>query len=103
MLNLLLFREQQKRLSAVEMELAAARQAGFVSNKLVDKGDGHSKKRILAVIGIITTFGRKKNRDAIRKAWMPTGKIDCPYASLENCLCIWWWLLRQVLDFLTWQ
>ncbi|KAG6782852.1 hypothetical protein POTOM_012277 [Populus tomentosa] len=72
-LKIIACREQQKRLSAVEMELAAARQAGFVSNKLGDKGDGHSKKRILVVIGIITTFGRKKNRDAIRKAWMPTG------------------------------
>lgn len=72
-LKIIACREQQKRLSAVEMELAAARQAGFVSNKLVDKGDGRSKKRILVVIGIITTFGRKKNRDAIRKAWMPTG------------------------------
>ncbi|KAL9369437.1 hypothetical protein Peur_040636 [Populus x canadensis] len=38
-----------KELSAVEMELAAARQAGFVSKKLVEKGDKHSKKRILAV------------------------------------------------------
>ncbi|KAL9406548.1 hypothetical protein Peur_003520 [Populus x canadensis] len=35
-------------LSAVEMELAAARQAGFVSKILVEKGDKHSKKRILA-------------------------------------------------------
>ncbi|CAK7335664.1 unnamed protein product [Dovyalis caffra] len=72
-LKIIACREQQKKLSAVETELAAARQAGFVSKKLVEKGDGHSKKRILAVIGIITTFGRKKNRDAIRKAWMPTG------------------------------
>ncbi|KAL1552785.1 Hydroxyproline O-galactosyltransferase HPGT1 [Salvia divinorum] len=39
-------REQQKILSGLEMELAAARQEGF---------------------------GRKSNRDAIRKAWMGTG------------------------------
>lgn len=43
------------------MELAAARQSGFVSKKLVERG------------GIITMIGRKTNRDAIRKAWMPTG------------------------------
>jgi hypothetical protein len=49
------------------MELAAARQADFVSKKLVEKGDEHSKKRILAVNGIITMIGRKKNRVAIRK------------------------------------
>jgi hypothetical protein len=60
------------------MDLAAARQEGFVPKHL-SKNDGiHSKKKILGVIGIITTFGRKKNRDAIRKAWMPTG----------NCLLV---------------
>ncbi|XP_054823587.1 hydroxyproline O-galactosyltransferase HPGT1-like isoform X1 [Prosopis cineraria] len=68
-------REQQKTLAALEMELAAARQEGFVSKHLsVNDGTGRqSTKRLLSVIGIITTFGRKKNRDAIRKAWMPTG------------------------------
>lgn len=66
-------REQRKKLAAVEMDLAAARQAGFVSKHSVKKEDDRSKKKLLAVIGIITTFGRKKNRDAIRKAWMPTG------------------------------
>ncbi|XP_031286632.1 hydroxyproline O-galactosyltransferase HPGT1-like isoform X3 [Pistacia vera] len=66
-------REQRKKLSALQMELAEARKEGFVSNHLPQKEDKNSKKRLLAVIGIITTFGRKKNRDAIRKAWMPTG------------------------------
>ena len=60
------------------MDLAAATQEGFVPKHL-SKNDGtRSKKKLLAVIGIITTFGRKKNRDAIRKAWMPTG----------NCLLV---------------
>lgn len=61
-------------LAALEMELTAARQEGFVSKHLsVNDGTGRqSTKRLLSVIGIITTFGRKKNRDAIRKAWMPT-------------------------------
>lgn len=66
-------REQQKKLSAVEMDLAAARQAGFVSKHYVDKKADKSKKKLLAVVGVITTFGRKRNRDAIRKAWMPKG------------------------------
>ncbi|XP_025012247.2 hydroxyproline O-galactosyltransferase HPGT1 isoform X1 [Ricinus communis] len=71
-LKLIGCREQQKKLSAVEMDLAEARQAGFA---LKQTKDDHSKKnkKLLAVIGIITTFGRKRNRDAIRKAWMPTG------------------------------
>ncbi|XP_050227883.1 hydroxyproline O-galactosyltransferase HPGT1-like isoform X2 [Mercurialis annua] len=67
-------REQQKKLSAVEMDLAEARQAGFGSKQVKDDhSKKNDKKKLLAVIGIATTFGRKRNRDAIRKAWMPTG------------------------------
>lgn len=58
------------------MELAKARQKGFVSKHSSDGSGTHTKKKILAVIGIITRFGRKNNRDAIRKAWMPTGRIS---------------------------
>lgn len=54
------------------MELAAARQEGFVS-KLLSEIDRTPKKKPLVVIGILTGFGRKSNRDAIRKAWMGTG------------------------------
>lgn len=66
-------REQQKKLSALEMELVAARQEGFVTKHLTETNRISPKKRPLVVIGILTTFGRKNNRDAIRKAWMATG------------------------------
>ncbi|KAJ8764872.1 hypothetical protein K2173_010337 [Erythroxylum novogranatense] len=66
-------REQQKKLSALESDLSAARQAGFISKDLNEKDKTEPKKKMLAVIGIITSFGRKRYRDAIRKAWMPTG------------------------------
>ncbi|KAJ4954413.1 hypothetical protein NE237_011196 [Protea cynaroides] len=66
-------REQLKKLYALEMELAAARQEGFVSKYVSERNGTHSKKRLLAVIGIATGFGRKNNRDAIRRAWMRTG------------------------------
>jgi len=56
------------------MELAAARQAGFVSKKLVEKGDKHSKKRILAVNGIITMIGRKKKWLVERRIGLLSGK-----------------------------
>ncbi|KAK9698497.1 hypothetical protein RND81_08G108800 [Saponaria officinalis] len=69
--------EQQKQLSALEMELAGAKKAGFVS-KYSSAGDDTRKKKLLAVIGITTQFGRRRNRDAIRKAWMPIG------AALKN-------------------
>ncbi|KAL0408085.1 UNVERIFIED_CONTAM: Hydroxyproline O-galactosyltransferase HPGT1 [Sesamum radiatum] len=65
-------REQQKKLAALHVDLEQARQEGFVSKHLPENG-GTTKKKLLAVIGIITMFGRKNNRDAIRKAWMPTG------------------------------
>ncbi|KAK6155613.1 hypothetical protein DH2020_009861 [Rehmannia glutinosa] len=65
-------REQRKKLSGLEMELAAARQEGFVSKHLSEINKT-PKKRSLVVIGILTSFGRKSNRDAIRKAWMGTG------------------------------
>lgn len=67
------FREQQKKLTALEKELAAAREEGFVPKSLSKHDEARPRKKLLAVIGIITTFGRRKNRDAIRKAWMPTG------------------------------
>ncbi|XVF52947.1 hypothetical protein PTKIN_Ptkin05aG0058900 [Pterospermum kingtungense] len=72
-LKIIACREQQKKLSALEMDLAAARKEGFVSKVHLENDGTRSKKRLLAVIGIITTFGRKKNRDAIRKAWMQSG------------------------------
>ncbi|CAA0824666.1 Probable beta-1-3-galactosyltransferase 11 [Striga hermonthica] len=65
-------REQQKKLVALEMELAAARQEGFVSKHLFETNKT-PKRKPLVVIGILTGFGRKSNRDSIRKAWIGTG------------------------------
>ncbi|XP_057510467.1 hydroxyproline O-galactosyltransferase HPGT1-like [Actinidia eriantha] len=72
-LKIITCREQQKKLAALDMELAKARQEGFVSKHSSHNSGTNTKKKILAVIGIITKFGRKNNRVAIRKAWMPTG------------------------------
>ncbi|XP_051129185.1 hydroxyproline O-galactosyltransferase HPGT1-like [Andrographis paniculata] len=65
-------RERHKILDALNMDLEKARQEGFVSKRVSGNG-GTSKRKLLAAIGIITMFGRKNNRNAIRKAWMPTG------------------------------
>lgn len=54
------------------MDLEKARQEGFVPKHLLENSVT-TKKKLLAVVGIITMFGRKNNRDAIRKAWLPTG------------------------------
>lgn len=55
------------------MELAAARQEGFTSKRSLETNEAQPKKKPLVVIGIFTRFGRKNNRDAIRKAWMGSG------------------------------
>uniref|UniRef100_A0A7N0TQW1 Hexosyltransferase n=1 Tax=Kalanchoe fedtschenkoi TaxID=63787 RepID=A0A7N0TQW1_KALFE len=72
-LRIITCREQLKRYSAVKAELAAAKKEGFVTKFSSEIDGAESKKKALAVVGIITGFGRRKNRDAIRKAWMPTG------------------------------
>ncbi|XP_062074495.1 hydroxyproline O-galactosyltransferase HPGT1-like isoform X2 [Humulus lupulus] len=64
--------EQQRKLSDLETELTAARQEGFTLKSLSKNDETRPTRNLIAVIGIITTFGRRKNRDAIRKAWMPT-------------------------------
>ncbi|XP_021840060.1 hydroxyproline O-galactosyltransferase HPGT1 isoform X1 [Spinacia oleracea] len=71
-LKVIACREQQKKLSALQMELAAAKEEGFVAKYYgIDKAK--PKKKPLVVIGILTSFGRRNKRDAIRKAWMGQG------------------------------
>ncbi|XP_038685119.1 hydroxyproline O-galactosyltransferase HPGT1-like isoform X2 [Tripterygium wilfordii] len=65
--------EQLKKLTALETELAAAKQEGFSSKHLKGTDRADSRRKPLVVIGILTTFGHKNNRDAIRKAWMGSG------------------------------
>ncbi|MBA0651988.1 hypothetical protein Goklo_019278 [Gossypium klotzschianum] len=55
------------------MDLAIARQEGFTSKRSSDTSGAVSKRKPLVVIGVLTRFGRKNNRDAIRKAWMGSG------------------------------
>ncbi|XP_010671546.2 hydroxyproline O-galactosyltransferase HPGT1 isoform X1 [Beta vulgaris subsp. vulgaris] len=71
-LKVIACREQQKKLSALQMELAAAREEGFVP-KYHGRNKAKGGKKPLVVIGILTSFGRKSKRDAVRKAWMGTG------------------------------
>ncbi|KAG0452145.1 hypothetical protein HPP92_026116 [Vanilla planifolia] len=66
-------RHQHKRLAALEMELAAARQEGFVGKYEQGTVGNYTRKRLMAVIGITTGFGQKNSRDAIRRTWLPTG------------------------------
>ncbi|GAV63537.1 Galactosyl_T domain-containing protein/DUF4094 domain-containing protein [Cephalotus follicularis] len=80
-LKLITCREQRKRLSAIQMDLAAARQEDFVSKYSSDNHGTKYQKKLLAVIGIITTFGHKRKRDAIRRLWMSS---DAALKRLED-------------------
>ncbi|CAN1267616.1 Hydroxyproline O-galactosyltransferase HPGT1 [Linum perenne] len=73
-LKIIACREQQKKLLALETELVSAKQEGFSSEWLTDNGGARPKKRQLVVIGVMTVFGNKNNRDAVRKAWMGSGE-----------------------------
>ncbi|CAI9784656.1 unnamed protein product [Fraxinus pennsylvanica] len=72
-LKIISCRERQKKLASLYVELEKVRQEGFVPKHLTENSETLSKKKLLAVIGIVTSFGRKNNRNAIRKAWMSTG------------------------------
>jgi len=72
-LKILGCREQMNRLAALEMELAAARQQGFVPKHSMVENDTTTGRRLMAVVGIMTEFGHRSHRDSIRKSWMPTG------------------------------
>ena len=66
------------------MELVAAQQEDFISKNLSENKETPPKKELLVVVGIITKFGHKNNRDAIHRAWMPTSRIPffCKFRSL---------------------
>jgi len=68
-------RQQGKRLASLEMELAAAKHEGFVGKYTPETNGTHSRKKPLIVIGIMSSFGRKNYRDAVRKSWLPTGSM----------------------------
>ncbi|KAG8047058.1 hypothetical protein GUJ93_ZPchr0008g12711 [Zizania palustris] len=68
-------RQQGKRLTSLEMELAVAKHEGFVGKYTYEANGTDSRKRPLIVIGIMTSFGRKNYRDAVRKSWLPTGSM----------------------------
>ncbi|GJU89219.1 hydroxyproline O-galactosyltransferase HPGT1-like protein [Tanacetum coccineum] len=72
----------------LQAELDEAKKEGFVSKHLTETKGTDEKKKLLAVVGILTGFGRRHNRDAIRKAWMPTGRIPFPFVSFILTLTI---------------
>ncbi|KAL4276387.1 hypothetical protein AHAS_Ahas20G0202100 [Arachis hypogaea] len=75
-LKIIICRKQHKKLYSLEMELAAARNKGFVLKQLLETNGIYFEGKPLVMIGVITTFGRQKNRDAIRNVWMGSGGFN---------------------------
>lgn len=86
-------REQKKRISELEMELAAARATGFHPEFRLANASETGGRRALVVVGINTGFGQRPRRDSIRNVWMPTGGGSIlKFARAESFgLCLFWW------------
>ncbi|KAK9270133.1 hypothetical protein L1049_025709 [Liquidambar formosana] len=62
-----------KKISTLEMELAAARTSQTGSQLSLERASNHSLQKAFVVIGINTAFSSKKRRDSVRETWMPRG------------------------------
>ncbi|KAL4287814.1 hypothetical protein AHAS_Ahas19G0223800 [Arachis hypogaea] len=87
-LKIIICRKQHKKLYSLEMELAAIRNEGFVLKQLLETNGIYSEGKLLVMIGVLTTFGCQKNRDAIHNAWMGSGaalkKLEDGRALLQD-------------------
>ncbi|EFJ23757.1 glycosyltransferase-like protein [Selaginella moellendorffii] len=71
-----------KTMSALEMELAAARAITQQSTSSPGLGaptgdstsENHQRQKAFVVIGINTAFSSRKRRDSVRETWMPQGE-----------------------------
>ncbi|KAJ9164334.1 hypothetical protein P3X46_023925 [Hevea brasiliensis] len=59
--------------SALEMELTAARTSQSSSQLSLERPTNHSLQKAFVVIGINTAFSSRKRRDSVRETWMPKG------------------------------
>lgn len=66
----------EKTISALEMELAAARASQSGSSLVAKPEDVKSEglRKVFVVIGINTAFNGRQRRDSIRETWMPKGE-----------------------------
>eukprot|EP00271_Cylindrocystis_brebissonii_P007130 TRINITY_DN2029_c0_g1_i1.p1 TRINITY_DN2029_c0_g1~~TRINITY_DN2029_c0_g1_i1.p1 ORF type:complete len:396 (+),score=67.56 TRINITY_DN2029_c0_g1_i1:947-2134(+) len=86
-----MYKEQEKRLAIMEMELTAAKAKGHAEFRttsgrsgdedlfrtvtaLSENGSSTAPRRLLAVIGVNTGFGHRLRRDSLRRTWMPSGE-----------------------------
>ncbi|XP_057533122.1 probable beta-1,3-galactosyltransferase 8 [Amaranthus tricolor] len=63
-----------KKISALEMELAVARTSQTDLQITGEKALNHTLQKAFVVIGINTAFSSRKRRESIRETWMPQGE-----------------------------
>ncbi|XP_021775306.1 probable beta-1,3-galactosyltransferase 8 isoform X1 [Chenopodium quinoa] len=67
-----------KKISALEMELAVARTNQADPKITGEKASNHTLQKAFVVIGINTAFSSRRRRESVRETWMPQGeKFKC--------------------------
>ncbi|XP_021775307.1 probable beta-1,3-galactosyltransferase 8 isoform X2 [Chenopodium quinoa] len=63
-----------KKISALEMELAVARTNQADPKITGEKASNHTLQKAFVVIGINTAFSSRRRRESVRETWMPQGE-----------------------------
>lgn len=87
----LVFRDLERRIVEVEMELTLAKSQGYLKNQLQQSGSS-SGQRLLAVIGVYTGFGSRLRRNVFRGSWMPKGQLGLRCADYAGSKLILSWM-----------
>ncbi|XP_021760861.1 probable beta-1,3-galactosyltransferase 8 [Chenopodium quinoa] len=63
-----------KKISALEMELAVARTSQADPEITGEKASNHTLQKAFVVVGINTAFSSRRRRESVRETWMPQGE-----------------------------
>ncbi|KAB2072164.1 hypothetical protein ES319_A08G272700v1 [Gossypium barbadense] len=63
-------KDLERRIVEVEMDLTLAKSQGYLKHQL-PQSESSSQRKLLAVIGVYTGFGRYLKRNTFRGSWMP--------------------------------
>ncbi|PPR90872.1 hypothetical protein GOBAR_AA29816 [Gossypium barbadense] len=67
-------KDLERRIVEVEMDLTLAKSQGYLKHQL-PQSESSSQRKLLAVIGVYTGFGRYLKRNTFRGSWMPRGEL----------------------------
>lgn len=69
------FRDLERKIVEAEMELTIAKSQGYLKSQV----QPYSGRKLLAVIGIYTSFGGRLRRNVIRSSWMSDGQYKVQF------------------------